>query len=71
MFKPSVIIIGAGLGGLSTGTYAQMNGYQCQIFEHGRPVGGAGRRGFTDPGIRKTCRHAPVPPGRPSVWHIV
>jgi cation diffusion facilitator CzcD-associated flavoprotein CzcO len=26
MSKPSVIIIGAGLGGLSTGTYAQMNG---------------------------------------------
>ena len=36
MAKPSVIVIGAGLGGLSTGTYAQMNGYQCQIFEHGR-----------------------------------
>ena len=36
MSQPSVIIIGAGLGGLSTGAYAQMNGYQCQIFEHGR-----------------------------------
>ena len=30
-------------------------------------MGGARRRGYTDPGIRKTCRHAPVPPGRQSV----
>jgi monoamine oxidase len=36
MSKPSVIIIGAGLGGLSSGTYGQMNGYQCRIFEHAR-----------------------------------
>jgi phytoene dehydrogenase-like protein len=29
----NVLIIGAGIGGLSTGCYAQMNGYQTQIFE--------------------------------------
>jgi phytoene dehydrogenase-like protein len=31
--KTSVIIIGAGIGGLSTGVYAQMNGLDSQIFE--------------------------------------
>ena len=40
MSKASLIIIGAGLGGLATGIYAQMNGYQCRIFEHARHPGG-------------------------------
>nr|MDO8080977.1 NAD(P)/FAD-dependent oxidoreductase [Candidatus Freyarchaeota archaeon] len=36
----TIIIIGAGLAGLSTGCYAQMNGYQSQIFEqHSEPGG--------------------------------
>lgn len=36
----SVIIIGAGFAGLSAGIYAQMNGYQTQIFEmHDSPGG--------------------------------
>ncbi|MGP4002414.1 phytoene desaturase family protein [Streptomyces sp. 8N706] len=35
-----MIIIGAGLGGLSTGCYAQMNGYRTRIFEmHDIPGG--------------------------------
>ena len=34
MTEKSLIIIGAGLAGLSTGCYAQMNGYQSYIFEH-------------------------------------
>lgn len=35
-----VIIIGAGIAGLSAGCYAQMNGYQTQIFEmHDKPGG--------------------------------
>jgi phytoene dehydrogenase-like protein len=34
-----VIIIGAGLAGLATGCYGQMNGFQTRIFEH-----------YTDPG---------------------
>lgn len=28
-----IIIIGAGFAGLAAGIYAQMNGYQTQIFE--------------------------------------
>jgi phytoene desaturase len=56
MSKPSVIIIGAGLGGLSTGIYAQSNGYRCQIFDHARHPGGVAaqwkRQGYTiDGGI--------------------
>ena len=54
--RSSVIVIGAGLGGLSTGIYAQRNGYQCRIFEHaGHPGGVASRwkrKGYTiDGGI--------------------
>ena len=38
--KKSFIIIGAGIAGLSAGCYAQMNGYQTQIFElHDLPGG--------------------------------
>jgi phytoene dehydrogenase-like protein len=38
--KKTVNIIGAGIAGLSTGCYAQMNGYQSQIFElHDLPGG--------------------------------
>ncbi len=56
MSKSSVIIIGAGLSGLATGIYAQQNGYQCTIFEHGRHPGGVAaqwkRQGYTiDGGI--------------------
>ncbi|MFX1320559.1 MAG: phytoene desaturase family protein [Promethearchaeota archaeon] len=40
MKEKSIIIIGAGLAGLSTGCYAQMNGYKTQIFEmHDIPGG--------------------------------
>jgi phytoene dehydrogenase-like protein len=65
--KSSVIIIGAGLGGLSTGAYAQMNGYQCQIFEHARHPGGVAaewkRQGYTiDGGIHFYMGYRP---GRP------
>lgn len=36
----SIIIIGAGIAGLSAGCYAQMNGYQTRIFEmHDKPGG--------------------------------
>lgn len=40
MTRKSIIIIGAGLAGLSTGCYSQMNGYQTQIFEHHTKPGG-------------------------------
>ena len=38
--EKSIIIIGAGLAGLSTGCYAQMNGYHTHIFEHHATPGG-------------------------------
>jgi len=38
--QKSIIIIGAGIAGLSTGCYSQMNGYRTQIFEmHDKPGG--------------------------------
>ncbi len=40
MAEKSVIIIGAGVAGLTTGIYAQMNGYKTQIFEMGIKPGG-------------------------------
>ena len=40
MMEKSVVIIGAGLAGLSTGCFAQMNGYRSRILEqHTRPGG--------------------------------
>lgn len=36
----SVIIIGAGLAGLATGCYGQMNGFKTRIFEHHTKPGG-------------------------------
>ncbi|HHX66304.1 MAG TPA: NAD(P)/FAD-dependent oxidoreductase [Chloroflexi bacterium] len=51
MSRSSMIIIGAGMAGLATGCYAQMNGYQTRIFEmHDRPGGlctSWTRRGYT------------------------
>lgn len=47
----SIIIIGAGIAGLSAGCYGQMNGYKTQIFElHDKPGGlctSWKRRGYT------------------------
>ena len=40
MTKQKIIIIGAGLGGLSTGIYAQMNGFETIIFEKNPVPGG-------------------------------
>jgi phytoene desaturase len=64
MTEKSVIIIGAGLAGLSTGCYAQMNGYQSQIFEHHSQPGGvaaAWKRGdyLIDGGIHFVMSHKP------------
>ena len=51
MAERSIIIIGAGLAGLATGCYAQMNGYRTRIFEqHTRPGGACTawkRKGYT------------------------
>ncbi len=38
--RKTMIVIGAGLGGLSTGCYAQMNGYRTRIFEMHEIPGG-------------------------------
>jgi len=47
----SIIIIGAGLAGLATGCYAQMNGYKTRIFEMQANPGGVcvswKRKGYT------------------------
>ncbi len=40
MSKQKILIIGAGLGGLSTGIYAQMNGYETTIYEKNPVPGG-------------------------------
>lgn len=40
MDEKSIIIIGAGIAGLSAGCYAQMNGYRTQIFEQDTEPGG-------------------------------
>ncbi|MBN2393235.1 MAG: NAD(P)/FAD-dependent oxidoreductase [Anaerolineae bacterium] len=57
MADKTLIIIGAGIGGLSAGCYAQMNGYRSQIFEmHTIPGGvctGWKRKGYTFDG----CMH--------------
>lgn len=51
MDDKSIIIIGAGFAGLSAGIYAQMNGFQTQIFEMGSLPGGLctswKRKGYT------------------------
>jgi phytoene dehydrogenase-like protein len=47
----SIIIIGAGLAGLSTGCYGQMNGYKTKIFDMSNKPGGVcvswQRKGYT------------------------
>ena len=51
MTEKSIIIIGGGLAGLSTGCYAQMNGYSTRIFEMQNKPGGVcvswTRKGYT------------------------
>jgi phytoene dehydrogenase-like protein len=38
--EKSIIIVGAGIAGLSAGCYGQMNGYRTQIFEMHTTPGG-------------------------------
>jgi phytoene dehydrogenase-like protein len=51
MSEKSIVIIGAGLAGLATGCYAQMNGYKTKIFEMQDKSGGVcvswKRKGYT------------------------
>ena len=64
MNEESIIIIGAGLAGLATGCYAQMNGYRSHIFEHHTLPGGVAaswkRKGYLiDGGIHFVMGHKP------------
>jgi len=67
----SIIIIGAGVSGLSAGCYAQMNGYQTKIFEMHNIPGGLctswKRRGYTIDG----CLHWLVGAGNTSNFHHI
>ncbi len=67
MNKKSVIIIGAGLAGLSAGCYAQINGYESKIFEYHSVPGGVAavwKRGdyLIDGGIHFLICHKPGTP---------
>jgi len=64
MAVKSLIIIGAGLAGLSAGCYAQMNGYRSRIFEHYSKPGGVAatwkRQGYLiEGGIHFLMGHRP------------
>jgi phytoene desaturase len=64
MTRETVAIIGAGLAGLATGCYAQMNGFSSRIFEHHSVSGGVAaawtRQGYhIDGGIHFLMGHRP------------
>jgi phytoene desaturase len=64
MAQKSIIIIGAGLAGLSTGCYAQINGFKSHIFEHHTVPGGVAaawkRQGYLiDGGVHFIMGHKP------------
>lgn len=63
----SVIIIGAGLAGLSAGCYCRMNGFDTHIFEHHDKPGGVAaswkRKGYlVDGGVHFLMDHRPGGP---------
>ena len=67
MAGKSIVIIGAGLAGLSAGCYAQMNGFRSHIFEHHSKPGGVAaawkRQGYLiDGGIHFLMGHRPGQP---------
>ena len=64
MTTRTIAIIGAGLAGLATGCYAQMNGYSTHIYEHNLKPGGVAaawrRDGYLiDGGIHFLMGHRP------------
>jgi len=64
MSDKTILIIGAGLAGLSTGCFAQMNGYSSHILEHHSQPGGVAaawkRHGYLiDGGIHFLMGHRP------------
>lgn len=66
-----IIVIGAGVAGLSTGCYAQMNGYQARIFELHDKAGGVctawKRKGYTFDG----CVHWLMGSAPASSFHVI
>jgi phytoene dehydrogenase-like protein len=75
MQDKSIIIIGAGFAGLSTGIYAQMNGYKTQIFEmHDQPGGlctSWKRKGYTIDGCIHWLVGSSPTSSFNSLWHEV
>jgi phytoene dehydrogenase-like protein len=71
MADKSIIVIGAGIAGLATGCYGQMNGYRTRIFEMHTLPGGLctswKRRGYTFDG----CIHWLIGAGPGSGLHHV
>ncbi|MGZ4862723.1 MAG: phytoene desaturase family protein [Halobacteriota archaeon] len=67
----SIIVIGAGMAGLSAGCYAQMNGFNTQIFEQHVSPGGVctswKRKGYT----LDCCIHNLVGTRRDTVMHRI
>ena len=64
MTEKSIIIIGAGIAGLATGSYGQMNGYRTRIVEHHSEPGGVAKAwkhsGYLiDGGIHYLMGHRP------------
>jgi phytoene desaturase len=64
MAEKSIIIIGAGIAGLSAGCYGRMNGYRTRILEHHSEPGGVAtawpNRGYhIDGGIHYLMGHKP------------
>jgi len=69
--QKSIIIIGAGIAGLSTGCYGQMNGYSTRIFEMDTKPGGVctswKRKGYLIDG----CMHWLVGSGQASSFYRI
>lgn len=69
--QKSIIIIGAGIAGLSAGCYGQMNGYSSRIFEMDTKPGGVctswKRKGYTIDG----CMHWLVGSGQASSFYRI
>jgi phytoene dehydrogenase-like protein len=72
MADKSIVIIGTGIAGLSTGCYAQMNGYRTEIFEmHDKPGGlctSWTRKGYTIDGCLHWVTDSKPGPGFYRVW---
>ena len=72
MTEEPIIIIGAGIAGLATGCYAQMNGYRTQIFELHTLPGGLctawKRKGYTFDGCIHWLTGSGPGSGLYSIW---